>query len=410
MILTRLSLTNFRNYARLDVDIPDGLVLLVGGNAQGKTSLLEAIYYLAAFVSFQASSDRQLINILNKREPLSVARIVAEFRDTDGSFMEENRILKEHNIEVRIIQGANGANNQSRLRKEALLDGVKCKIRDVVGRFKAVLFQPQMLRLIEGAPEERRRYLNLAMSQVFPHYAALLTEYARILSQRNALLKQLVVQGGNPDQLLYWDDQLATLGAQIIHARILAVKELEHLAAHIHNDLTHNLEILRFSYQPAYDPMPHDPLQYSMPLDTSINRSKYSIEEITQGFLDRLKDLRNEEINRGITTVGPHRDELRFISNGIDLGIYGSRGQARTAVLSLKLAEGAWIKEKTGQSPVLLLDEVLAELDISRRSDLLKRLMESEQVLLTTTDLSLFSDDFIARSKVFKLKAGRLEI
>lgn len=400
MHLTHLSLTNFRNFARLDIDVPRGSALIVGANGQGKTSLLEAIYFLATFTSFHASTDRELVNFLAAREPLAVARIVANF----------NRESADHRLEVRIIQEANGFNDSSRVRKEVLLDGVKNKIGEVVGRFNAVLFLPQMLSIIEGSPDERRRYLNLALAQVQPHYPDLLSHYGRALSQRNALLKQIGEFGGDPGQLTYWDDQLVTSGAQLIRARIQAVQELEHIAARVHHELTRGGEVLRLDYQPAYDPLPQPPGQYSLPLDAPVSRSGISLEEIRSGFLKELMAQRGEEIARGVTTIGPHRDELRFLESGIDLGTYGSRGEVRTAMLALKLAEAIWMKARTGQAPVLLLDEVLAELDTNRRSDLLSRLTMSEQALLTTTDLDLFTAEFVQQATLWKVEAGRLDL
>jgi DNA replication and repair protein RecF len=395
--LTHLSLTNFRNFTRLDMEVPSGAVLLVGDNAQGKTSLLEAVYYLATFASFHASNERQLINLLATREPLAVGRIVAGF-EREGS---------NHRLEVRLIQEPNGG--VLRLRKEILLDGAKQKASDVVGHFNAVLFLPQMLAVIEGAPEERRRYLNLALAQVIPHYSAALSGYNRSLTQRNALLKQLNERGGSPTQLDYWDEQLVAFGAQLLHARIRAVQDLERLSARIHAELTRGEEVLRFKYQPAYDPLTPPPGQFSLPFDAPIDRTKFSLAEIQDGFLERLVQLRYDEIARGVTLSGPHRDELRLLSNGIDLGYYGSRGQVRTAILSLKLAEVAWMKDKTGQWPVLLLDEVLAELDRQRRGDLLARLSESEQSLMTTTDLDLFAPEFVRQAVLWQVRAGRVE-
>jgi DNA replication and repair protein RecF len=395
--LTHLSLTNFRNFTRLDMEVPSGPVLLVGDNAQGKTSLLEAVYYLATFASFHASNERQLINLLATRESLAVGRIVAGF-EREGS---------NHRLEVRLIQEPNGG--VLRLRKEILLDGAKQKASDVVGHFNAVLFLPQMLAVIEGAPEERRRYLNLALAQVIPHYSAALSGYNRSLTQRNALLKQLNERGGSPTQLDYWDEQLVAFGAQLLHARIRAVQELERLSARIHAELTRGEEVLRFKYQPAYDPLTPPPGQFSLPFDAPIDRTKFSLAEIQDGFLERLVQLRYDEISRGVTLSGPHRDELRLLSNGIDLGFYGSRGQVRTAILSLKLAEVAWMKDKTGQWPVLLLDEVLAELDRQRRGDLLARLSESEQSLMTTTDLDLFAPEFVRQAVLWQVRAGRVE-
>jgi DNA replication and repair protein RecF len=409
MLLKHLSLTNFRNFARLDIEVPGGPVLLVGENAQGKTSLLEAIYYLATFTSFHASHDRQLVNFLAVREPLPVAHIIADFQYTSIRPDRASPGSRPRRLHVRLIQESDAVNGAARLRKEILLDGVKRKVGEAIGMFNAVLFLPQMLRIVEGAPEERRRYLNLAMDQVMPGYAGHLSEYGRALEQRNALLKQLDESGGDPGRLDYWDEQVADLGAQVIRARIQAVQELERYARRFHGDLTHGQEVLRLSYQPAYDPYPLPPGQLAMSLDTPVDRSGLSLEDIRQGFLDCLGRLRSEEITRGLTTIGPHRDELRLLGNGIDLGVFGSRGQSRTAVLALKLAEMSWMKEKTGEWPVLLLDEVLAELDPSRRVDLLSHLLEGEQSLLTTTDLDLFADSFIQKSRTWRIHAGRVQ-
>jgi DNA replication and repair protein RecF len=265
-----------------------------------------------------------------------------------------------------------------------------------------------MLVMVEGGPEERRRYLNLALSQALPQYAASLTDYQRALTQRNALLKLIGERSGDPGQLEYWDEQIARIGTRIISARIHAVLELERLARRFHHELTRGQEMLRLDYQPAYDPLPAPPNQKPLDMDTPVDRSKLTAEEICQGFIAQLKKLRGEEIARGVTTIGPHRDELRFFANGIDLGVYGSRGQGRTTVLSMKLAEVAWMKSKTGQWPVLLLDEVMAELDPARRLDLLARLQDAEQSMLTTTDLDLFSPEFTQTAQTWRIKAGQV--
>jgi DNA replication and repair protein RecF len=399
MRLTHLSLTDFRNFTRLDLDVPAGTVMLVGDNAQGKTSLLEAIYFLATLTSFHASSDKQLINFIEARQSLAVGRIVADF--TRGS--------ESHRLEVRIIQEPNGQNSSTHLRKEVLLDGVKRKTGEAIGQFNAVLFLPQMLGMIEGGPEERRRYLNLALSQVISHYQAALAEYTKALVQRNALLKQLYERQGDTSQLDYWDEELATHGAQLIHTRIRAIQELEKLAARTHRELTHANEVLRLSYQPAFDPLPQIPGQIALPLETGVDRAGFTQEQIRKGFLESLQKLRQEEIVRGVTTIGPHRDELRFLANGVDLGIYGSRGQARSAILALKIAEVDWMHTRSGHWPILLLDEVLAELDTQRRFDLLEKVNQSEQVLLSTTDLDLFTPQFVKQASVWWVVGGRVE-
>jgi DNA replication and repair protein RecF len=397
MQLKHLSLTNFRNFARLDVSIPPGAVLLVGGNAQGKTSILEAVYFLASFTSFNTHSDRQLVNFVEARNPLAVARLVADY--------ERNR--KKYRLEVRLVLEPLGVNGQ-RMRKEVLLDGVRKQPNDILGHFNAVIFIPQMSQILEGGPEERRRYLNLALSQAVPAYAGVLTEYGQALAQRNALLKGLSDSGGDAGQLEVWDETLARLGAQIITWRIAAIQEIERLAARVHHELTHGREILRLNYQPAYDPLPRPEGQIGMKLTTEVDRSTLTSDEIRKGFLSRLGELRSEEIARGMTVTGPHRDELRFLGNGIDLGDYGSRGQVRTTLLALKLAEVNWMKERTGEWPVMLLDEVMAELDLQRRADLLQHVAESEQVMFTATDLKMFTDGFVEGAEVWNVQEGNI--
>jgi DNA replication and repair protein RecF len=397
MRLTHLSLTNFRNFSRLDLPVPAGTTLIVGRNAQGKTSMLEAIYLLTVFTSFHADSDRQLISFITAEERLAVARIVARYEKQGRS----------HELELRIIKEANGLGS-SRVRKEALLDGLKLKLSEAVGHFNAVLFLPQMLRIVEGSPGERRRYLDLALAQVIPDYTAALSAYNKVLTQRNALLKQIAETNGDPAQLAYWDEEMTTLGARLIHHRIQAIREIEFIAAQIHLDLTRGAEVLRLDYRPSYEPLPSPNGQLALQLDDQKDRSGYSLEALQSGFARALQENRSEELARGVSTMGPHRDEIRFLANGIDLGTFGSRGQVRSTMLTLKLGEVAWIKGKIGHWPILLLDEVLAELDEDRRLDLLARLSGSEQVLATTTDLSMFAEDFVRDANVWQVEAGRV--
>ncbi len=395
MFLKHLSLTNFRNFARLDIDVPRRAVLLVGSNAQGKTSVLEAIYFLATFTSFQTHTDRQLVNFAVARENPAVARIVADYE----------RGKKAHRIEVRIIMESVGALGQ-RARKEVLLDGVKRNPSDVIGQFNAALFIPQMSLVLEGAPEDRRRYLNLVLAQVIHGYAKALSDYHQTLTQRNALLKQLAERGGDASQLDFWDASLVHTGAQLILWRIQSIRELERFAARSHLSLTRDKEVLRLAYDPSYDPMPRPLGQFALRLDVPVDRTALDLEAIQRGFGEALRKLRSEEINRGVTTIGPHRDDLRFLANGIDLGDYGSRGQVRTTLLALKLAEVAWMKEKTGEWPVILLDEVMAELDGERRVDLMTALAGTEQGFLTTTDETLFTPEFVNAATLWRIHAG----
>jgi DNA replication and repair protein RecF len=398
MYLTHLSLTNFRLFSRLDMDVPRRILLLVGANAQGKTSILESVYYLATFNSFHAASDRQLLNFIASEQDLCVGRIVA-------SFQRDERLRK---LEVRLIQEPSG-NGSPKFRKEVLLDGVKAPANQVIGQFNAVLFMPQMTRIIESGPEERRRYLNFAISQTDPLYMQALSEYNQALTQRNALLKLLGERSGDLSQLSFWDGLLASRAALLIHARSKALDEMEALAVRVHERLTRGREVFRIRYLPSYDPLPVPKDQFTLPLQAGLSRSGYSHRQIEEGFLEQLTKARAEEIARGITTIGPHRDEFRISVNGIDLGDYGSRGQIRTAILSLKMAEVDWIRARTKQWPVLLLDETLAELDFERRQSLVEYLENADQVLLTTTDFNLFPENFAKRCEKWQVSQGMVE-
>ena len=303
MYLTHLSLTNFRLFSRLDMEVPRRILLLMGSNAQGKTSLLEAIYYMATFTSFHTQSDRQLVNFIATRENLAVARMVAEYKRDDRS----------HRLEVRLIQDSNG-NGGTRLRKEVLLDGVKTPPNQVIGHFNAVIFLPQMISILEGGPEERRRYLNLAIAQSQPAYTRALSEYNQALTQRNALLKLLNERGGDISQLNYWDEILASRGAVLISTRVEAIQELEQIAKRIHEKLTGSAEVIRMIYQPSYDPLPPPQGQISLPIQVQVQRNGLPIEKIKFGFIARLNELHSEEITRGMTTIGPHRDEVKLLN------------------------------------------------------------------------------------------------
>lgn len=397
MYLTHLSLTDFRIFSRFDQAVPPQSVILVGDNAQGKTSLLEAVYYLSTLDSFQASNTLDLINFSALQNDLAVCRIVADFRKKDT----------DHHLEIRIIRDTSSNGNIS-VRKEVLLDGSQIKINSVIGTFNAVLFLPHMLQIITDSPQLRRHYLNLTISQVDPEYRTSLTEFNKALTQRNALLKQINERSSDVDQLSYWDEKITQAGAYIIFSRINAVNDLGYIAASIHQELTRGDEILRLDYRPSFDPAAPSPVQIELPLENTLDRTGFGLKDIQDGYREKLLATRSEDIYRRVTSHGPHRDEIRFLSNGIDLGNFGSRGQLRTAMLAIKLAEVNWLKEKNDEWPVLLLDEVLAELDDTRRQDLLDRLAKTEQSLLTTTDLDLFSEEYKESTSQWIIKNGGL--
>ena len=396
MYLTRLSLTNYRIFSRLELDFPRRVILFTGQNAQGKTSILEAVGYLANFCSFSAASDRQLMNFNTPIEPVMVARIL-------GEFVREGR---QHTIEVRLIQDAATNPSNPRFSKQVLLDGVKKRISDVYGQFNAVTFLPQMSRVIEGAPADRRQYFDEILSQVEPGYSRHLSAYSKALTQRNALLKTLAEVGGDRAQLEPWDELLAKHGALVMRARVLALAALEKQAIPIHQQLTRDLEILQFHYQPSYEPLKKPIGQMALPVQTTVDRTGVSSDELERGMLAAMKQSYHADIQRGQTSVGPHRDEVRFLSNQIDLGDFGSRGQTRTALLTLKFAEVAWMKQRTGEWPVLLLDEIMAELDPQRRKDLLSVVGQVEQAFLSATDLDMFTPEFVHDHEVWQVNQG----
>jgi len=387
--LAHLSLSHFRNFSRLETDLPAGLTVVVGANAQGKSSLLEAIHYLSAGSSSQASSDRQLIHFA---APDKVARLVGQVDRAEDSLR----------LEIRLALEASAEGGEPRLRREVLINGVKRRLAALYGQFQAVLFLPQDLRVVEGAPSERRRLLDEALSQGDPRYAGALTEYGKVLAQRNALLKSLQERRGDGRQMAFWDERLCGLAADLMRARAAAVLELQELAAPIHQQLSRGREDLLLEYQPAYDPFGGEAPSPSA-------WRELTAEAVQQGLAEALRLARAEELGRGMTLLGPHRDELGFRVNQVDLRVFGSRGQNRTAVLALKLAEVEWLRRRTGEDPVLLLDEVLAELDPERRQDLLGRVRSAEQVVLTAADLGLFEREFLDGATLWRIQAGQLQ-
>ncbi len=404
MRIRYLSLTNFRNYARLELTLPDRPLLLFGANAQGKTSLLEAIYLLATGSSPLTSLDRELIRWNAEAEGLPYARIWAEV-------VHRTRFYE---IEVTLERKAL-SNGTVRMHKTIRVDRVRRRRADLAGRLNAVLFMPQDIEIISGSPAVRRHYLDAALCQVDAAYCAALERYTGALRQRNAILRHLRDEGGDPTQLTPFEEILARQGVIVAHGRRELVAALSHYAGHFHRQLTGELEWLRLEYRPNFDPAAPPRLKYQMAFDLHYGGPPEGVttEELVEAFRQTLVARRKEEIARGTTLTGPHRDELRFIAGSpamgtheVDLGIYGSRGQQRTAVLALKLAELAWMKERTGETPVFLLDEVVAELDAARRKYLLAQVNGVEQALLTTTDPEMFAPGFRAQAVLWEVQGG----
>jgi DNA replication and repair protein RecF len=399
MRIEHLSLKNFRNYTRLEARFPEGNILLHGQNAQGKTSLLEAIYYLATSTSPYTTSDRQLINWRTEDEPMPFAQISAEILATD-------RTISRLSITL-VREEANSPGE--RFKKEIRLNGVSRRRMDILGVVAVVMFLPQDLILVEGAPSNRRRYMDGTLNQIDAAYSEALNTFEKVLIQRNALLKQIGRGRSAVVELEYWDEQLTETAAVIIAGRQRFLREIENEAAQIYRDLTGNKEDLKLSYVPSFEPTAEGDGQLSFAIPGLDLHRQLAPSQIAPQYMESLAQSRREEVDRGMTLSGPQRDELRFYVNNRDLGLYGSRGQARTAVMAIKLAELAWMREKIGEYPLLLLDEVASELDEFRRGYLLEQIQGASQAVLTTTEPTIFPDSFLSAATVWEVNAGQIE-
>lgn len=398
MRLEHLSLQNFRNYARLEVTLPDGPILLHGANAQGKTSLLEAVYYLATARSPYTTTDRQLINWGAEQDVLPFAKVSAQVALASGLY---NR------VEITLTYAPESANG-ARLNKEIRVNGVTRRVMDLIGQVNVVMFLPQDLALVEGPPPERRRYLNVTLCQTDATYCQALAQFEKVLGQRNALLKRIADGESGPDELDFWDEQITASAGVIVAGRQRLLRELEIKARRVHADLSGGVEDLELRYQPGFLATPNNSGQLSFDVPGLDLNRQISAAEIARQYGQRLAQTRGEEIARGMTLSGPQRDELRLLVNGRDLGLFGSRGQARTAVMALKLAELYWMRDTLGEWPILLLDEVVAELDSDRRAYLLSRISGVSQALLTTTEPDIFTEDFLRQAARWQIHQGQI--
>lgn len=397
MHIEHLSLTNFRNYARLELALPKQPIVLYGDNAQGKTSLLEAIYYLATSRSPYTTSDRQLIHWRTEHEPIPFARLTAEVSGKRSPLQR---------LEVTLM--LDNATGTQRFKKNIKLNGVEKRVMDTVGLLTVVLFLPRDLALIEGSPSDRRRFMDTTLTQVNRDYVEALDTYEKILPQRNALLRRIAERRSSTAELAYWNEQLSQSGSVIIAERQKFLRELETRAQENHHALTGNKETLTLQYQPSFLPTVEGDGQLSFALPGLDLHRELSAEDIRPQFAEQLQNEQREAIERGVTLSGPHRDELRLMINRRDCGLYGSRGQARTAVMALKLAELDWMHYHLGEWPILLLDEVVAELDSKRRAFLLSRLTGEMQMLVTTTELEIFTDDFLENANLLQIVEGQI--
>lgn len=400
MYISHLSLTNFRNYGRLELDLSPGATLLYGQNAQGKTNLLEAIYYLATTRSPHAEYDNQLLNwdAAQSEEPLAVGRLVAQVQTA----------VELKRLEMRLILERNGRTRQGSFRREVLVERRKMRLMDLLGHLRVVLFLPEDVQMITGSPGDRRRYMDITLCQIDAAYCRALSQYNKVLEQRNALLRQIAEGSGSLDVLPVFTDKLVSLGSQILRRRALFLAELARETQRVHYELlTNGRETIRVQYLPrlASNGMVEEE---SVALGEWLQTAEASPTIIKTRLAEALRQTQPADIARGATSVGPHRDDWRFLLNGRALSSYGSRGQQRTAILALKMAEINWMTAVTGEQPILLLDEVMAELDAQRRAALLQTVQSAQQALLTATDPTMFTGDFLSKAVSLEVANGRV--
>ncbi len=400
MYFTHLYLENFRRFVYWEHTFSPGVHLIVGPNARGKTTLLEAGAYLSTFSSFLARQPRELVNqALAMQNPFLVTRIRATFmREEDGRH-------RERRIEVRLIFRRE-TNGLVRTQKEVLVDGVKRKtLTEALGLVQTVLFLPHMLHIVDGAPELRRRYLNFSIAPGHPEYARALSEYTKALQQRNALLKQWWERRGDPQVMLPWEKKLAEHGATIMWTRHQVLQRWNFLADEQGWNRLGDGEVLRLVYRPALGHEADEEVPMLLPFYQPEPDFPKSLPALQDLLFQRLQERRPLDLRRGHTTLGPHRDDFRFLVSGLDLAVYGSRGQMRSALLMLKLVEAAWYYETSGVRPVILLDEVLAELDRERRERVMAAFQGfGEQLWATTTEPDLFPEAVVPRLHVWALQ------
>lgn len=402
MHLKHLSLTNFRNYARLELAFPTRVIVLQGGNAQGKTNLLEALYYLAITRSPRADSDGQLINWLAHRDELPFARLVADVECGNGPRCVEITLMQTPDPHATSAPGV--------LQRSFKVNGVKRRAIDMVGQMQVVLFLPEDIALVSGPPAGRRRYLDITICQIDAYYCRHLQKYNRVLAQRNSLLRMLRDRGEDPQQLAFWDEKLVEWGSYLIARRKQILARMNQCVERTHSELTSGDEHLRLSYRPGVGIEDQEALdqQLSTAVYEQLTVSQEEVQRIEQRFMAHLQEGRTQEIARGVTQHGPHRDDILFFVDGVDMRTYGSRGQQRTVALSLKLAEVELMREETGETPILLLDDVLSELDILRRNCLLAMVSNARQVIITTTDMHLFPTGYLGSTSIWRVEEGRI--
>ena len=358
MYIKEIQLKDFRNYENLEAQFHKNVNIFLGQNAQGKTNLLESIYITSMGKSFRTGKDRDMI------------RFGSDF------FRVKATAVKEEELVVELAVNQDG-------KKGIKVDGIKAKkMAELLENIYIVVFSPEDLRIVKDEPEKRRKFIDRELCQIKPSYYNSLNQYKKVLSQRNAYLKEYEIDENILD---IWDLQLAEYGSKIILQRNEFIKKLSVISSRIHKDITNKKEELEVFYEP------------------NIEVCK-NLQEI---YYKELKLNRHNDLKRRTTGKGPHKDDLKLLSNGIDIRNFGSQGQQRTAALSLKLSEIKLIEEETGENPVLLLDDVLSELDRERQNYLINSL-EDTQVFITTTEISDEVEESLGNIKYFQIENGQI--
>jgi DNA replication and repair protein RecF len=399
VLLRELSLVNFRNYVRLALVPGAPITVLRGDNGQGKSNLLEAIYFLATTRSSRAGSDRELVHWRARRDTIPFARLEARIARRDLELHVEIVVRADPDQMGEAAPESVTVPAMPPVAKQIKMNGLPTRAVDLVGQVNVVLFTPDDVALVAGAPAGRRRYLDITNSQVSGPYLRALQRYNRVLAQRNSLLRQLRERRQPRDVLEVWNDELVTRGALVVARRLQTVAQLNDQIGPLYRQLGGHQSTLGLVYHPTS----------FAPTSFAAGAAPSGVEEVAELYRARLVELAPREIEAGVSLVGPHRDDFSFMVDGVDLHTYGSRGQQRLAVLALKLSEGEFMRRETDESPILLLDDVLSELDPTRRGFVLEQAGREGQTLITTTDLGDFPPRFLAEATLFEVSGGTVE-
>lgn len=390
MNLERLHLEQFRQYRQADIDLPPLGLAIFGANASGKSTILEAVALISTTKSPRTSVDREMMRWDSGQE-LGVppfARIGGSVSRVDGRAEIEIGMAVEHP-------------ESPGIKKQLKLNGRPVRASTIVGQLRSVLFTPEDVALVSGPPSERRRYIDLSLCQIDSHYMRALTAYSRVLAQRNSLLKRFARDNVNPRdptvaiELKFWDDQLVQAGATIISKRFETIAALSALAAGEYVRLDGGSLGLR--YLPALgDAAP-------------TGRDAFALDAAAFAFREALERRRSDEVRRGVTLSGPHRDDFAIDIEGRDAGAFASRGQQRLAVLAIKLGEAMLMSEAGGDAPLVMLDDILSELDERHRALVLETAIGMQsQLLITSTDRSLLDAPIVRDLERRRADSGRL--